>query len=649
MPLSRAFLQTLGATVLLAVALGCKGRSSGPVEPKVTSISISGTVTYLRVPLAKDSSGIPMGLADSTLATNLQSLPARGVVVRVYQKVEQIQPDGVTKNFVWLRAGSGLTDSVGNYNIAVPKDRFTMVEVLSTFNGGGSQVISLIGEPTGINSTTPVLDRLQFAMRKASDGATPVNTPVPNAMLTANSVVNFSIGLNDVWWLVNPSYNLTTSAAPGVELAILETDMLNRTSGLGSGSRILGIGDSIASFISIYGAATPGAALDLHYWPSLSEPQGSFIQYERNKYPHAFDNSTGTFHYFGSLRGDSSNDDAWDEGVLFPLLARNVLFGENQGRTYSISGNPLFPTGISQFDLSPDIALIEGLADAMAANALRCPFLADTNGTSLANPNRDIRDLTGIGISQLNPYSAPGLRSLAWEIVLKANNLPSPGSVSDWNSINPLATSRFFHVPPSPTNGLSGTAARDIEPINIYSHLNRLKESKSTNEPADLAAIFTDSVLIQLAPPFGIPWPRPTVGDFAIFVSDWGIDPNALVTSLNPVTFSMASANQINGAYPNVSRGEVYYSGFSLNTDKRYILTATISPALTGTDAEILWDIPRMNQTFSFKGSGESKGPIVIPMPSATPPVYHPIRIRLRSTATLQPDVTVSLSMTPVP
>jgi len=649
MPWYRNALQFLGAISLLAVALACGGKNKSTPTTAANTVVIGGTVTYKRVPLAKDAQGVPTGLVDATVAANLQSLPARGVALRIYQQFELTQTNG-TKTQVWKVVATGLTDASGNYAKEVIKDLPTMVEIISSFDGGNNQIINLVAEPAGINSPTPVLDRLRYALRKAADGTAPAGVNVPNSVLSAQATVNFTVDVNDEWWLVNPSFNLATKEASLISQAVLETSQSGRTAGLGSGSRILGIGDTLASFLTVYGVATPGAPLDLHYWPGRSEAQGSFIEYDQQFYPQAYDTSIAGFHFFGSLRGGPTNDDAWDEGVILPLMARGVLFNtSNSGnRTFVSSLNPLLPCSALLTDLVPDMARLEGLADGMAASVLKSPYLADTNGTGLASPVTDLRDISALTAAQLNPYSAPAIRALSWGIILKANSLPSPGTPADWATINSLAAARLFR-PPALTNGATDTTARDIEPLNIYSQLTRLKEGKASGEPVDLAALFTDATLTTLTAPYGITWPRPTTGATASFVLDWGTDPNSTTTPLPPVTLSMAKAVQVNGAYPNLSLGEVVYAGFSLNADKRYNLTATISPAL-GAGAEVELDLmnPFLRRTFTFTGSGGSTGALVIPV-STTAPVYHAVRLRLKNPTSVQPDVAVTLAFTPAP
>lgn len=640
MPQYRALLQTLGAIALLTVALACGGKKSG-TAPAPTTITLSGNVTYTRVPLATDVNGVPTGLADSSVATNLQTKPARGVMIRVYQRNDQLNPDGTTKSTSWLvvSGGSTFTDTNGLYSVTVPKDKPLMVELLSTFDGGDGHSVNLVGDPAGINSALPQAVRYRYAMRKAIDGTATAGNPTPNAIPAGDSVVNFAIGLSDAWWLVNPSYIFGSLMAPGAANPVSETSLPGRT--IGTGSRILAIGDTIANFRSVYGSVTPGATLDLHYAPGVSESRGSFVEYNRAVYPLAYDDNLASLHYFGSLRGGPTNDDAWDEGVILPLIARNFLFAGNSGRTFSIPLSPMFPAAAALTDLSPDMARIEGLAEAMAANVLKSPYLADTQGTSLATPALDIRDISTLTAAQLTPYSAPAIRALAWEVILKANGVTSPGTPATWSTLNPVTATRFF-LPP----GLTYTGGtRDAEPLNIYSQLVRLKEAKIAAEPVDLATVFTDPVLTSLTAPYGMTWPRPTTGSYASFVANWGTDPNALTTPLAPFTLSMAKAVLVRGSYPNLSEGEVFYSGFTLSADKRYVISVAISPALTA-GGELDLDLPFLDRTFPFSGSGGTTSATVFTA-NTTPPVYHPVRARLKSSGTLQPDVTVTVSFTP--
>ncbi|WP_243295513.1 hypothetical protein [Geothrix mesophila] len=641
MPLYRATLRALGAVVLLASALACGGKKGGD-SVAATKITVSGTVTYTRVPLATDANGVPTGLVDSTVATNLKSLPARYVKIRVYQRWDQLNPDGVTKSTSWIQVSSKddstYTDANGAYSVTVLKDKPLMVELLSTFDGGGTPV-NLIGDPAGINSTIPQATRLRYAMRKAVDGTTPSGDPTPSALPAGDSVVNFTVGLSDAWWLVDPTLISGYLMGPEGAHPILETNLSGRTTG--TGSRVLAIGDTIASYRTAFGTATPGGVLDLHYAPGVSEPRGSFVEFDHSVYPLAYDYLRQTFHYFGSIQGGPTNDDAWDEGVILPLIARGALYASGSGRTFSIPRAPMLPTYAALADLSPDMARIEGLAGAMAADVLKSPYLADTQGTGLAAPVTDIRDLSGLTSAQLTPYAAPALRALAWEIILKANSLASPGTSTDWAKINPLAAARLF-LAPGRTNS---DGLRDAEPLNIYSQVARLKESKTSAEPVDLTTIFTDATLSAITTPFGVPWPRPTTGPLASFVVDWGTDPNALTTPLAPFTLSMAKAVQVGGSYPNQSEGEVFYSGFNISADRRYVIGVSISPALAA-GSEVDLDLPLIDRSFAFTGAGSTTEVVTLTAYRAFPS-YHPVRVRLKSPGAIQPDVIVTVSFTP--
>ena len=642
MLLYRRFLRALGVAAMAGLALGlaCKGSNHGS-SAGAGNFLLTGTVTYTRIPLAKDANGVPTGLMDSTVTSNLQTLPARGVMVVAFQNTEQTQPDGSTTP-VWVMAASGYTDTTGSYSLKVPDGKPVMVEVLSTFAGGDGNPISVIADPAGIGSAVPVEERLRYALRKALDGSAPAGNPAPSSMPSgADTSVNFTVGLTDPWWLINPAVNSQTQAAPFIEQAVLETTLPGRT--VGTGSRILAIGDSIATFVAAYGHASPGVPVDLHYAPGVSDVRGSFIEYDPAVYPLANVMNSSTYvitpHDFGSLQG-GSNDDAWDESVIFRLMARNYLFGGLRTRTFGMTADPLYPQSAPLTHLSPDQALIEGLADAMAANILQSPYLADTEGTTLAAPLVDIRDLSGLAPDELSPDSAPAIRALAWALILKANGITAPGTATDWAKITPAAIARIFSGPSYPSS-----LTYETEPLNIFSQIGRLQEPKSSSEPVDLAAVFTDPVLTPLLAPFGVPWPRPSSGPLAAFATSWGADPNTLAAPLPPFLFSMANAVQVRGSYPNLSPGEVAYAGFTLSADRAYTLTVTASPALASTaQLELMMPSFQASPIF-FSGSGGSQR--VVLTGNATTPVFQPVRLRLLSPAVQQPDTTVTVSLVP--
>lgn len=644
MLLYRAFLRALGVTALLGLGLGlaCKGHSGG--TEAATTFNLAGTVKYTRIPLAKDANCVPTGLVDSTVAANLQTLPARGVLVRAYQRNDQTLADGSTAT-VWVVVKATFTDSNGVYAMVLPISKPLMIEVMSSFDGGNGHQVNVVGDPAGINSTLPASDRVRYGIRKALDGTAPAGNPVPASMPTGDSILDFNVGLTDKWWLVNPTYDPNSQVAPLAASAVDETTLPGRT--IGTGSRILAIGDSVASFLAAYGNATPGQSVDLHYAPGVSESRGSFIEYDPSVYPLSAVLNPNTYsftrRYFGSIQG-GANDDAWDEGVIFPLLARNVLYSIVLSRTFGMTANPLHPQAALLPDLSPDQALIEGLADAMAANLLHSPYLADTQGTTLATPVTDIRDLSAYTTAQLSPDSAPAIRAMAWELILKANSLPSPGTATDWAKINTAAMARFFSTSPAyPTT----TPYYEPEPLNIFKQLGRLQDPKSSTEPVDLATVFTDATLTPLLSPFGIPWPRPVTGAYAAFAANWGADPNSATTALPPLLLSMAKAVQVRGAYPNNTDGEVAYAGFTLSGDRAYTLTVTASPALASTAALELMMPAYQSSPITITGSGVSQR--IVLTGNSTTPAFQPVRLRMISPTAVQPDTTVTISLVPIP
>lgn len=603
-------LMAFGVMGLLTFSLGCKSSSKSTDTTNGTSTAtISGKVTYVRIPLVSDANGVPTGL--ETDSANFKVLPLRGALVRVYQAKDETNPDG-TKTRVWILPSSPtLTDSTGAYSIPVPQGADTFVEVTSLFHLFNQQV-RLIADPSGINSSLPQSQRAIYSARKGADGSVPVGNPTPGTPISANTTLNFDIGLNDRNWIA-PSNGIQPSTA------VLDPST--------TGSRPFAIGDSYYSFGSIYSGGIVGTSiLDLHYCLGVSESRGSFIEFDRSKYPLSYDAYDGAGgHYFGTLRGSASNDDAWDEGVLFPLLARFALY--TQGQT------TLFPPSAPLQDLTPDIAIIEGLAPVMAANALKSPYLADTSAGSIQI--QDVRSRVGLPIAKQTVYSAPNIRALGWELLLKGNGLASPGSVSTWATINPIAMARFFYlITPTDQTDISG----------IYQQLGRLKEAKSGVDPIDLASIFTDTVLTDLTSPFQIAWPRPTTPPLNTFITDWGTDPNN--ATLGTLPFSMANAVQVQGTYPNISEGEVAFARFALTKDTAFNLkvVASNSPLPLGGKIEIRF--LSLGTTFTFDGTPTADSVRIVLQGNVTTPVVNPVRIRLLSPNAVVPDFTATVQMT---
>ncbi len=600
-------LAAVGVVGALALSVACKSSSkNGNSNPGTTAtVTVTGHVTYLRVPLLTDANGVPTGL--ETTSANFKAMPLRGAQVRVYQAKDETNPDG-TKTRVWINVGASLTSTTGDYTATVPQGSDTFIEVTSVFQNSAQQV-RVIAEPSGINSTVPQVDRVIYSARKGWDSSAPIGIALPGTSSTANATVNFDVGSGDKLW-ITPSNNRQPGSAS------------QETSG--SGSRPFAIGDSFYAFGAIYFPTGGGASsvLDLHYRPGVSEARGSYIEFDRTKFPLAYDGGSG--HFFGTIRGSASNDDAWDEGVIFPLVARYILY--LQGQT------ALLPADAPLQDLSPDSAVIEGLAPVMAANALKSPYLADTSGGTIQI--QDVRSLVGVPISKQTVYSAPNIRALAWELVLKANSVASPGTPATWTTINPSAMGRFFSlIAPIDLADISG----------IYNQLARLKEAKGALDPIDLAAIFTDTALTAVAAPFQITWPRPTVAPLNSFITNWGDDPNSLAVATIPL--SMATAVQVRGSYPNLSEGEVAYARFALSKDTAYNLKIVGSngPLPLGSLIEVTFPYARLSYTFT---GASTQDPLRLVLTgNATTHVPYLVRIRLLSPNAQIPDVTATVQL----
>ncbi|MDE3245024.1 MAG: hypothetical protein KGN80_02975 [Acidobacteriota bacterium] len=598
-------LGALGAAGLLTFSLACKSSTkSSDTTPTTTTATLSGKVTYARIPLVSDANGVPTGL--ETDPAKFKVLPLRGAQIRAYQAKDETNPDG-TKSRVWLPTQT-YTDSTGAYSVTLSQGADTFVEVISVFQISG-QYTRVIADPNGINSSLPQSERVIYSVRKGADGTAPASNPVPGTALTANAVVNFDVGVADKLW-ITPS-NLSQPTA-----AVAETSP--------TGSRAFAIGDSIYGFGSIYfGISSAPSILDLHYRPGISESRGSFIEFDKSKYPLSFDSGSG--HYFGSLRGAAANDDAWDEGVLFPLMGRYFLY--LQGQT------GLFPPAAPLLDLTPDVAIIEGLAPLMAANALKSPYLADTSaGTAQV---QDVRSLAGVPTAKQTVYSAPNIRALGWELILKANSIASPGTATTWATLNPAAMVRFFAL-------ISPSTRTDVS--SIYQQIGRLKEAKSGTDPVDLATIFTDAALTDLTAPFQIAWPRPTSPPLNAFVADWGNDPSN--SALGAFSLSMANAVQVQGSYPNVSEGEVAYARFALTKDTAYDLklVGSSGPLPEGSRLEIRFLFAGL--IFTFDGSSGAQSFRLVLPGNTTTPVVNLVRIRLVSPAAVVPDFTATVQLT---
>ncbi|HET8900778.1 MAG TPA: hypothetical protein VFM84_02465 [Holophagaceae bacterium] len=419
-----------------------------------------------------------------------------------------------------------------------------------------------------------------------------------------------------------------------------------------TGSRVLAILDSVYAFSVAYGNPTPGAPVDLHYLMGHSEPEGTFLQYDQQHWVQpggvdlAYDPNLGVDHYFGSIQGAAANDDAWDQSVLYVLMGRAGLLRQVSVTGYATYPYTLKPVTAAIDGLSPDLAMVEGLPYAMAANLLQSPYLADTDGTSGGGvvSLTNIRDISGVAAGDVGPYSPRTLAALVWEIGLKANGITSPGTSANWATINPAAISRLFSltVPADATTGL-----KPYEPANIYLQLALLKNAKTAAEPVDLAAIFTDTAINTIASPFNLPWPQPSATAFG---QAWTSATGGTYSYSG--TLSMASDHQVNGVYPNESYQEIAYLGVSQVNDQTYNLTlqTTPNPLPSGATIQVVVFAAGNTQAFTFQGN--STLPTTFTLPgngNATTPLQYPIMVRLLSPSTLQPDIPFTLQLAPAP
>lgn len=603
----RALKALLALCALIALS-GCSGdgADAGTEAPAAATASITVKVNYTRIPLLKDAAGVPTGLESDPAKFKL--LPARGIQVRLWQGKDEPNPDG-SKTRVWLAVQSMAADSTGTVLFKdVEKEVDHFVEVISTMPFTGLGSLRIIGDPAGIDSSLPSTERLVYSLRKGLDGSSPAGNPLPATRPTGDQTVTFDVGLSDRWWLGIPT-------AAQIANATLEPS--------GTGSRVIAIMDTAYGYnTSGIGISTPGSTLDLHYRPGLSHSRGSFIEYDSLRYPLSYGGDIQTFHYFGSIRGSASNDDAFDEGVILPLLARNGLWFGGVVRER--------PLGLPLTDLQPDIAMLEGLPYAMAAEYLKSPYLADTTPSGVI-----VQDVRNLGSSDRGPYSAPAISAVAWEVVLRANSLPVPGTPTDWEKINVLAAGRFF--------GLSASEDQSDRP-NIFLQLAKLKEGKTSLEPVDLAAIFTDAVITTMCSPHAIPWPRPASGPMSSFVTSWGVDPNSLIGPLPPVALSMSQAQPVGAEFPNSSSGEAGYGRFTLTKDTAYNLRLVTIPGALPAGAKVRLRILSIDQTFDYEGSAGTARRIVL-RGNKDAPTVHLIRVSLISPTTQIPDLTATVAL----
>jgi len=642
----RACAAMLLAAFVLGAGLGCAKKSLAEKAAESTEFKISGTVTYTRVPMHYDANGVPTGLeTDPALFT---TVPARGLKVRIFQVRKETLPDYTVKD-VWTLVSQATTSSTGLYtaNLGVLKNYLTFVEVEGqmTQPTTPASLVTLGADPDGVYSTKQIIDRPVYVIRKSIDGSSSTTNATPAAVGTTDVVVNFAIGLNDPWMVVLPTWWVPYEST----FPFPET--------VAAGSRIPAILDSFYEFNNNIGNAVPSSAvaeLALHYRPGLSTRRGTFVEWRPTLLPKSYDGST--YRYMGSVCGGGTidgvpqPDDAFDQATLYALMGRNAILG--QGKTN------ILPTGVPATSLAPDLALVEGFGDAIAATLLERPYLPSGAGSNRYATVRDIRDLSKLTASQIGPFSAPAITALTWELALINGGITSPGTVSTWPNMTALNFTRMYSgLYPTMT---SGTATIATDTTSLYTQLARLQESRTAADNSDLKTFFGDAVLTPLCAKFNIPWTTAADAILPKYTVNWGADPDSLATPLPSFTLSMSSAAKIKryfldagnveqaaDYYPNNSRGEVLYAMSAWSLDRTYSFRVTTVPALpAGASIEVVIDGDIAN-AYLFPSGAATVYPLAIKGNPAdlTTPNWHRFRIRMLSPTTLVSDTQVTIHL----
>jgi len=285
------------------------------------------------------------------------------------------------------------------------------------------------------------------------------------------------------------------------------------------------------------------------------------------------------------------------------------------------------------------------------------------------------RDISVIPALTANPPAIPSpgvvspanLAALAWDLTLRGNLIPAPGTPAQWAAINPFVMARLFNLI-NPTglsvgaNGSNNTYQADIP--SILGQVGRLLEAKASGEPEDLSRVFNNGILIGELVPFNILWPADATVSGAL---DW---PPQLATDLNPnlvspgpasvaatIPFSMANALQIPdpltgvSAFPNDSQGEVTYAKLAIFYDVNYRLSIDPATIPAGAQIEVVVDGHISSQAYLFP----TDTPPVITLTGnprdSTNPIRHFIRIRLiyPNPPTVLPNFSATLNLALVP
>ena len=608
------------ALIALFVGLlhvGCGGKKSHAEE---LGRRVKGTVTYQRIPITVNDEGYPVGLGSPV---DVETLPLRGAFVRAVYSAEETMPDD-SKVKVWRQSEYVYTDNEGYYTLALPDDDTlpVFVEIQSVFGYSGSSYMRIIADPEGMYSKVPQADRMIYSMRRGLDGTTPTsdNKMMPAAAQEGNVQLDFEISIEDEWLIGHPARGNSLNNEHA-QNAKPESELGRR----GTGSKIAAIIDTAYKAAIYFGSPAPDGMLDLHYCQGITEHFGTYVEYDRENFPLAFDAGTstggGSLHYFGSVRGgpNPETDDAWDEGALLAMMARNSF------RVYGVPNRFHFPpkkgatindavNRQTAINLHPAMAMAEGLPEAMAAITLKTPYLTSGSGVQV----RDIRDVAGL---PKDIFSGPTIAALFWEIALKANEIESPGDPSTWTNINPASIARLYLLQYIyDVDGETGEVKDVLDFPSLFTQLGRLYEAYDLGNGVTLADIFTEDVISELTEPFFDEkiWPRPQEGKFPeYFIKDWGTDPgypsleNGSDSGKPIPSFTLSMADSVldaAGNYSNITKKEIFTSRIQLSKDTPYLVSVATEPPLpNGASIELRVNGNALSPYFFNSASPEPK------------------------------------------
>jgi hypothetical protein len=303
------------------------------------------------------------------------------------------------------------------------------------------------------------------------------------------------------------------------------------------------------------------------------------------------------------VRGGPEFDDAWDEGALLSMMARNFMRSSGVPLRFQFPSRkyPKFDDPRNQSmmtNLHPTMAMVEGLPDAIAAIALKTPYLTAASGKEVRDISKtNIHDpATGDIIEELplDIYSAPAITAFTWELALKANGITSPGDHDAWKEMENLSINRFYSLQNVYFITDEETGNYQVTDFpSLFTQLATMSYTQGSTEPIDLAEIFTDEVITQMTTEFFNEeiWPRPTEGTLSCFITDWGNNPKTPLPEV-PFTFSMHNAvmdateeepyYELNGVgpYSNLTFKENFSARLQLSQDTAYWLSVIADPPL---------------------------------------------------------------------